>query len=165
MIEFVASSDTFCRQRRKQHKSCLPKHHFWGPILYLTPSHYLTLCSLSLNDAGIFIFAGTLIRTLGARNASRYLHSIFLANVLRCPMHFFDVTPLGRIVNRFSKDVDTIDDTVPNNANMFLMTLLHVVGTIIVISIGTPLFLSVIVPLLILYYLVQVFSPSCSLFF
>nr|KAG5713488.1 hypothetical protein BaRGS_025036 [Batillaria attramentaria] len=104
---------------------------------------------------GVFIFAGTLIRTLGARNASRHLHTEFLANILRCPMHFFDVTPLGRIVNRFSKDIDAIDVTVPMNAHMFLMCFLHVLGTIVVISMGTPLFLSIILPLMILYYLVQ----------
>lgn len=93
---------------------------------------------------------------MGARNASRSLHLAFLANILHCPMNFFDVTPLGRIVNRFSKDVDTIDVVVPLNAHMFLMCFLHVISTIIVISMGTPLFLSVIVPLMILYYFVQV---------
>lgn len=107
-------------------------------------------------STGLCIFVGTFIRTLGARNASRSLHLAFLANILHCPMNFFDVTPLGRIVNRFSKDVDTIDVVVPLNAHMFLMCFLHVISTIIVISMGTPLFLSVIVPLMILYYFVQV---------
>ncbi|XP_070185918.1 multidrug resistance-associated protein 1-like isoform X2 [Littorina saxatilis] len=111
---------------------------------------------------GVFIFAGTLIRTLGARNASHALHAAFLANILRCPMHFFDVTPLGRIVNRFSKDIDAIDTVVPMNAHMFLMCFLHVMGTIVVISMGTPLFLSIIAPLLILYYLVQRFYVATS---
>ena len=107
---------------------------------------------------GIFIFVGTLFRTLGARSASRSLHLHFLANILQCPMVFFDVTPLGRIVNRFSKDIDAIDTMVPQNAHMFLMCFLHVMGTIVVISMGTPLFLSVIIPLLLLYVLVQVLS-------
>ncbi|XP_076439591.1 multidrug resistance-associated protein 1-like [Babylonia areolata] len=111
---------------------------------------------------GFFIYLGTLIRTLGARNASRVLHVSFLDTILRCPMMFFDVTPLGRIINRFSKDVDTIDSVVPINAHMFFMCMLQVVGTIIVISIGTPLFLSVIVPLLIFYYLVQRFYVATS---
>ncbi|XP_025086070.1 multidrug resistance-associated protein 1-like isoform X1 [Pomacea canaliculata] len=111
---------------------------------------------------GLCIFVGTFIRTLGARNASRSLHLAFLANILHCPMNFFDVTPLGRIVNRFSKDVDTIDVVVPLNAHMFLMCFLHVISTIIVISMGTPLFLSVIVPLMILYYFVQRFYVASS---
>jgi ABC-type multidrug transport system fused ATPase/permease subunit len=37
--------------------------------------------------------------------ASRLLHDGMLACVLHSPMSFFDTTPLGRIVNRFSKGV------------------------------------------------------------
>lgn len=35
--------------------------------------------------------------------------------VLRWPMDLFDITPLGRIVNRFSKDIDTVDNVLPLN--------------------------------------------------
>jgi ABC-type multidrug transport system fused ATPase/permease subunit len=71
-------------------------------------------------------------------------------------MWFFDTTPIGRIVNRAGKDMDVIDNIVPVNMHMFLMCLLHVIGTIIVISMGTPIFLAVCVPLFALYVLVQV---------
>ena len=45
----------------------------------------------------------------GAIRASKTLHEALLSNIMRCPMSFFDTTPLGRIINRFSKDVDTMD--------------------------------------------------------
>lgn len=45
----------------------------------------------------------------GAIAASKKLHCELLQNMMRCPMSFFDTTPLGRIINRFSKDVDTMD--------------------------------------------------------
>lgn len=41
------------------------------------------------------------------------MHNILLKYVLRWPMELFDTTPLGRILNRFSKDVDTVDNVLP----------------------------------------------------
>ena len=45
----------------------------------------------------------------GAIMASKTLHEGLLSNMMKCPMSFFDTTPLGRIINRFSKDIDTMD--------------------------------------------------------
>jgi ATP-binding cassette, subfamily C (CFTR/MRP), member 1 len=51
---------------------------------------------------------------IGALNAARYLHNHLLNNVMRAPTTtFFDVTPVGRVLNRFSKDIDTADNDLP----------------------------------------------------
>lgn len=71
-------------------------------------------------------------------------------------MSFFDTTPTGRIVNRFSDDISTIDGELPNTFFMFMDSLLMVVGALVVISFSTPVFMTVILPLGILYFLVQV---------
>lgn len=44
-----------------------------------------------------------------------------LTNVLRWPMELFDTTPLGRVLNRFSKDVDTVDNTLPQVIRSWIM--------------------------------------------
>ena len=88
--------------------------------------------------------------------ASRKLHSDLLANILRSSMTFFDTTPIGRILNRFSRDVETIDNILPNLLRSWMSTFFSVISTIVVIAYSTPVFLAVIVPLFILYHFVQV---------
>ena len=89
-------------------------------------------------------------------HSSRILHSRMLANILRAPMMFFDTTPIGRILNRFSRDMETVDGLLPFNTRSWLSTLFNVLATIVIISYSTTIFLSVVVPLLIIYYLIQV---------
>uniref|UniRef100_A0A8D0EXG8 MRP2 protein n=1 Tax=Strix occidentalis caurina TaxID=311401 RepID=A0A8D0EXG8_STROC len=56
--------------------------------------------------------------------ASRVMHQQLLSNILRVPMSFFDTTPTGRIVNRFAKDIFTIDETIPMSFRSWLLLLL-----------------------------------------
>ena len=58
--------------------------------------------------------------------ASSVLHSALINSVLRLPMAFFDTTPTGRFLNRFSKDVDAIDNTLPFILRGWITTLLAV---------------------------------------
>lgn len=54
--------------------------------------------------------------------------------ILRAPMSFFDTTPLGRIIHRFTKDVDTMDNNLTDAFRQYLIvlsTLLGVFGLII----------------------------------
>ena len=46
-------------------------------------------------------------------NASRVLHDRMFASILRVPVLFFDTNPIGRVLNRFSKDVGFLDDLLP----------------------------------------------------
>ncbi|XP_035257042.1 canalicular multispecific organic anion transporter 1 [Anguilla anguilla] len=111
---------------------------------------------------GILVFIGTLLMANGAISASRVLHSRLLSNVLRAPMVFFDTTPLGRVVNRFAKDMFTVDESIPMSFRSWLMCLLGVVGTLFVICLATPLFIVVLVPLAVIYYFVQRFYVATS---
>lgn len=94
--------------------------------------------------------------SVGGILASRRLHIDLLHNVLRCPMRFFERTPSGNLVNRFSKEIDTVDSTLPQVIKMFMGSLFNVVGACIIILLATPIAAVVIPPLGLVYFFVQV---------
>lgn len=57
--------------------------------------------------------AASLILALGCLYAAKEMHLILLSFVFRWPMELFDTTPTGRVMNRFSKDVDVVDNVLP----------------------------------------------------
>ncbi|XP_061083753.1 ATP-binding cassette sub-family C member 2-like isoform X1 [Conger conger] len=111
---------------------------------------------------GILVFLATLLMANGAIAASRIMHTRLLSNILRAPMLFFDTTPLGRVVNRFAKDMFTVDEAIPMSFRSWLMSLLEVICTMFVICLATPIFTAVIFPLAVIYYFVQRFYVATS---
>jgi len=105
----------------------------------------------------VAILIGTITLGLGLLQSATHFHSAMLNKIMRSPMSYFDTTPLGRLVNRFAKDVDTADLLLPQNIRTFLNLFLSVLATIIVISYSTPIFIGFIVPVAILYFFLQVF--------
>ncbi|XP_029465938.1 canalicular multispecific organic anion transporter 1 [Rhinatrema bivittatum] len=111
---------------------------------------------------GIFVFLGAFLFAAGAIRASRLLHVQLLQNILHVPMHFFDTTPSGRIINRFAKDIFTIDETIPVSFRSLVSCILGVISTLVMICSATPIFAAVIIPLAIFYYFVQRFYVATS---
>ena len=87
-----------------------------------------------------------------AQRASRDLHHKAITAVMHAPMNFFETNPLGRIMNRFSKDVDTIDNTISGSMQTFLMILSNAIGTFVFIAVIMPWFLVALAIVLIVYY-------------
>ena len=98
----------------------------------------------------------TLILSLGKIKAARKLHGALLENKFHTPQAFYDTTPLGRVINRFSKDIYVIDEALPSTVLMFLGTSFSSLSVMIVIIFSTPIFAVVIVPLALIYFFVQV---------
>lgn len=75
---------------------------------------------------GLCIFAANVGFAKGTTSAATKLHNILMSTVMRLPMAFFDVTPTGRILARFSSDIIGIDLRLPNEFNNLFNTSLKV---------------------------------------
>ena len=103
----------------------------------------------------IAFFGFGILLAFGGVRASRNLHHKALSKILTAPTSFFDATPIGRIINRFSKDQDSIDNTMMESFRMFVVTLFNTLSTFAVILVATPWFAAPLVPIFGLYYYVQ----------
>lgn len=104
---------------------------------------------------GTFSYIGTAALANGTITAARKLHNIMLQAVIKAPMSFFDTTPLGRLLNRFGKDIDQLDIQLPVVANLFLEMFFQLIGVMVLISLNVPLVLAFWFPLLVLYFIFQ----------
>ncbi|XP_048466697.1 ATP-binding cassette sub-family C member 3 isoform X2 [Rhincodon typus] len=111
---------------------------------------------------GILVLISSFTLALGGLGAARQLHTRLLDNKLHTPQAFFDTTPIGRIINRFGKDVNVIDEVIPLTFQMFLATFFISLSTTIVVVSSTPWFTLLIVPLAFVYFFVQRFYVATS---
>lgn len=118
--------------------------------------------------AGLSVFAcvciGVLVVlvALFSLRASRVMHEKLVVSITRAPMSFFDTVPIGRILNRFSKDMYTIDETLPSSTYSFLSTTFSVIGTVFTIAYVSPMFLVAIPFLAIAYRYIQRYYIATS---
>ncbi|XP_053398618.1 ATP-binding cassette sub-family C member 5-like isoform X2 [Mercenaria mercenaria] len=90
--------------------------------------------------------------------ASNRLHAKCLDKVMKAPMSFFDSNPVGRILNRFSKDLDEGDVFIPQVTNSFLQIFTLVLLSVAMSAFITPWILIAIVPMVIVFYIMKQIS-------
>ena len=116
-----------------------------------------------LNIYAAFGLAGVLCLTLRSiamalhrLKASRRLHNDLTANILRAPVAFFDVTPTGRVLNRFAADMDKIDLELTQSLGQAVSTMYSVLGAVSAIVAATKgTLLVALVPIGYLNFLIQ----------
>ncbi|KAF0309902.1 Canalicular multispecific organic anion transporter 2 [Amphibalanus amphitrite] len=108
----------------------------------------------------LFAVSASFCLFTGLLSAARLMHSHLLSNVLRLPMSFFDTTPLGRTINRFGDDVDTLDNALPMVISDCIVCFCTVLGTLFAICYATPIFLAVVAPVLVVYNLARVYVST-----
>ncbi|VVT55606.1 uncharacterized protein SAPINGB_P004665 [Magnusiomyces paraingens] len=109
-----------------------------------------------------FTTFNVLVSYLGGINASRKLFKKLLDNVLQSKIRFFDSTPIGRIMNRFSKDMEGVDQELPTMASSVFRFILGSLATTFLIAYITPGFLIFGIFIMSLYWLIGIFYLSAS---
>ncbi|CAH1791548.1 unnamed protein product [Owenia fusiformis] len=125
-------------------------------------TYYLTVYGLLAAANSIFTLFRAFLFAYGGICAAYVIHNKLLAAILKAPVSFFDTTPIGRIINRFSSDLYSIDDSLPFIMNILLAQFYGVIGTIVITCYGLPWFSLLLIPLAIFYYFIQHYYRKTS---
>ncbi len=126
------------------------------------PGRYLgSYAGLALGDSGLQL-AREIWLLLVCCRVSSSVHANLLDAVFRSPMSFFDQNPTGRILNRFSADVNSVDQVIPVRLSQLLRCVSEVAATLALVCYSVPLVAAVFVPLAAFYVYVQRYFTSTS---
>ncbi|XP_071358348.1 ATP-binding cassette sub-family C member 9 isoform X9 [Trachinotus anak] len=124
---------------------------YYLPVFIILCAAGITLC----------LITSLTVEFLGL-SAATNLHHNLLNKIIHAPIRFFDITPLGQILNRFSADTNIIDQHIPPTLESLTRSTLLCLSAIGVISSITPMFLIALVPLAVAFYFIQKYFRVAS---
>lgn len=125
--------------------------------------YYLAVyTALSLFGVLIHVFAA-LVVFWASVHASKVLHARLLVRVFRAPIRWFDRIPVGRIINRFSRDIDVLDTEIVWSFSNLFDTVITMFGVLIMISIITPAFIIPATLVVIVFAFIAQLYITCNL--
>uniref|UniRef100_A0A671KC22 ATP-binding cassette sub-family C member 9-like n=1 Tax=Sinocyclocheilus anshuiensis TaxID=1608454 RepID=A0A671KC22_9TELE len=127
------------------------QHRSYVPVFIILCGAAIALC----------LITSLTVEFLGVAAATN-LHHNLLNKIIHAPIRFFDVTPLGQILNRFSADTNIIDQHIPPTLESLTRSTLLCLSAIGVIAFVTPAFLIALVPLAVAFYFIQKYFRVAS---
>ncbi|XP_056895808.1 ATP-binding cassette sub-family C member 4-like isoform X2 [Takifugu flavidus] len=124
--------------------------------LYLGVYAGLTATSVVFGFLRCLLFFNVLV------NSAQNLHDSMFNAILQTPVQFFDVNPIGRILNRFSKDIGYLDSLLPWSFVDFIQVFLQVIGVIAVAAVIIPWILIPVAPLLAIFLYLRCYFLQTS---
>ncbi|WVW80972.1 hypothetical protein I302_102963 [Kwoniella bestiolae CBS 10118] len=125
------------------------------PPAQTNPGFYLTVYTGIVLGAALFGVASSAVGSWSSYRAAIHLHDRLLNRVMRSTVRFFNTTPVGRIINRFSRDVETIDTSLNGALRTVIIYVASLIGAIVVVAAIVPWFL---VPAAVISYLYYQYS-------
>jgi ABC-type multidrug transport system fused ATPase/permease subunit len=133
--------------RRKYKSAGYDQDGFYAGLYALSVFVFILL---SFTRAFYYYFIG--------RTGSQRIHDAAFGAALKAPMHFFHVTPIGKLLSFFSKDINTLDDVLVDNMLLFFILFWILILALGVVTFNLPLFLAIVAVLAVIYiYIVYVF--------
>ena len=117
---------------------------------YSTGQYIGVYAALGVVQALLMFAFSVALTVLGTRSSRVLLHQA-MTRVLRAPMSFFDTTPMGRITNRFAKDVDTMDNNLTDAMRLYFFTLAMIISVFILIIVYFHYFAIALGPLFLMF--------------
>uniref|UniRef100_A0AAQ4Q2Y6 Multidrug resistance-associated protein 4 n=1 Tax=Gasterosteus aculeatus aculeatus TaxID=481459 RepID=A0AAQ4Q2Y6_GASAC len=127
-------------------------------VIYFDHNLILGLTATSV----VFGFLRSLVFFNVLVSSAQTLHNSMFNAILRTPVHFFDINPIGRILNRFSKDIGYLDSLLPWTFVDFIQVLLQVIGVIAVAAVILPWILIPVVPLFAVFLFLRFYFLQTS---
>ncbi|XP_062400248.1 ATP-binding cassette sub-family C member 10 [Sardina pilchardus] len=123
---------------------------------------YMTVYGSLAGANTLFTAVRAFLFAYGGIRAATVIHNRLLDRILKATVTFFDTTPLGRVLNRFSSDMYIVDDSMPFVLNILLANVFGLLGMLVVMAYGLPWLLLPLLPLGALYYRTQRFYRHSS---
>ncbi|CCF59911.1 hypothetical protein KAFR_0I01300 [Kazachstania africana CBS 2517] len=107
---------------------------------------------IGLGSAAFNIFRTIIMLLYCSIRGSKTLHDSMAKAIIRSPVQFFETTPIGRVINRFSSDIDSVDVNLQNVFSIFFRSILDYILTVILVSVAMPWFLLFNALIMIIYF-------------
>ncbi|KAG8781969.1 hypothetical protein FRC12_021352 [Ceratobasidium sp. 428] len=134
--------------------------HFGHPEEVDTPFYlgvYSTICVTSIILFGLAF----VVHIVGSVRASRSVHDQLLAAMLSAPLRWFDSTPVGRLIARFTQDMYSVDEALPSTLQDLIdMTIQLGLRLITIVAFSPAFILPGVVLLLVGYCIAQVYIAA-----
>ena len=113
---------------------------------------YATVYACLSAGSAVFTLLRMMLLSIGSIRASTHLHNAAMTAVLRAPAAFLATNPAGRVLNRFTSDIATIDNTMRYSLSALLLQVFSLVSVLCVIAWTAPWALLIVACLAGLYY-------------
>ncbi|CAH8527922.1 unnamed protein product [Schistosoma rodhaini] len=121
----------------------------------ITGYYYLEIYAFVVISNLIATIFRAILFAFGGLVAASVVHESALDTILEGRLNYFNTTPQGRILNRFSSDVGTVDDALPFQLNILLASLAGLLGALVIVCVSLPTLIFFLLPLVFIFWSIQ----------